>query len=78
MNVDIFPYKNLRKLAISRGLKFAFLILLPLCGIIKLIFKLYILSQIFEKRKNRVNMYNAKISTFTLVALIYLTSYCNL
>ena len=32
----------LRKLAISRGLKFALLILLPICDIIQVIVKLYI------------------------------------
>ena len=36
------------------------------CGIMQVIFKLYIFSRMFEKRELRENMYNTKISTFTV------------
>ena len=49
-------FANLQKLAISCGPKFAFLMLLPLCGIIKVIFRLNIFSWIFEKRETRICM----------------------
>ena len=49
-------------MAISRGFKFGFL---PPCGIIKVIFKLHIFLQIFEKRGKHDNMYSAKMSTLT-------------
>ena len=62
---------NLRKLAISSGLKFAYLILLLVCGIMKVIFKLYIFSGTFDKREN---MYSAKISTFTVFGALLITS----
>ena len=51
VNVDIFVCMNLRKLAISRGLKLMFLMLLPLCGIIHVLLKLYIFLRIIGKRE---------------------------
>ena len=65
LHVKIFV--NLRKLAISRGLKFAYLFLLLVCGIIKVIFNLYIFSRIFDKREKLENMNSANVSTFTVV-----------
>ena len=52
VNVDIFACKNygtFPKIGFSHRFIFAFLILLPLCGIIKVI--LYMFSQIFYKSK---------------------------
>ena len=40
--------------------------LLALYGMVKDIFTLYIFSRIFDKREN---MYNAKISTFTVITV---------
>ena len=37
-----------------------------MCGIIKVIFMMYILSQMFDKHEQRENMYCTKISTFTI------------
>ena len=52
-------FANLRKLAISCGLKFAYFFLLLVCGIIKVIFNLYIFSRIFDEREKHENMYSA-------------------
>ena len=49
VNVDIFA--DFRILAISRGSNFAFLILLLLCSIIKVISTMYIFSRTFDKRE---------------------------
>ena len=50
--------KTVQTTKISRGFIFAFLILLPLCGIIEVI--LTIFSAILDKREKRVNMYARK------------------
>ena len=44
-----------------------FLTSLPLHRMIKVIFAMYIFSQIFKKRELRENMHNGKMSTFTVV-----------
>ena len=48
----VYIFMNLQKVTISHGVKIAFLIVLPICRIIKVIFKLHIFSQIFEKCKH--------------------------
>ena len=50
-------------------------IFLPLCGIIHVIFTMYIFLRIFDKREFRENMYSAKISTFTVYIFIYIYIY---
>ena len=71
MNVDIFMciyiFANFPIWAISRGLIVAFLILLPICCIIHLIFMMYTFLQTFDKHKLRENMYSTKISMITVV-----------
>ena len=55
VDVDIFTCIDFRDFTevgnISRGFKFAFLMLLPLYGMVQVIFKLYIFSRIFGKRE---------------------------
>ena len=73
VNVDIFSrvyfFTNLPKMQILRISIFAFLILLSLYGLITFIFTMYIFLWIFEKHGLCENMYNAKISTFTVFSL---------
>ena len=52
-----------------------FLMLLPLCGITQVIFKLYIFTQIFEKREQCENMSSTIISTFTVLLLSFFSLY---
>ena len=72
VNVDIFACiqfcKRVLTLAIWRGFVFAFLMLLPLCGIIIIIFTMFIFLLIFEKHELPENMYSAKSSTLTVIA----------
>ena len=64
VNIDIFTCIDF---PISRGLKFTFLMLLLLCGMIQVVFKLYIFLRIFEKHEYHEYMYSAKMHPFTLV-----------
>ena len=54
VNVDIFVsihFRELTKIGNVAWTRFTFVMLLPLCGIIQVIFKLYLFSRIFEKRE---------------------------
>ena len=53
VNVDIFSSIHFREFTKIGNFAwiFAFLMLLPQCGIIQVMFKLYIFSRIFEKSK---------------------------
>ena len=72
VNVGIFTCINfciiiLRKSTILRGFIWAFFIVFPLNGIVKLIFMLYIFLRIFfRKCELHENMYSAKMYTFTV------------
>ena len=66
MNVDIFECINFcafPKIGNFAQFIFAFLILLPVCDIIKVIFTIYIFSRTFHKREN---MFSTKICKFTV------------
>ena len=69
MNVDIFTCIHF--CAVPKNWQFR-ADLFSLCGIIKVIFTMYIFSRIFDKREN---MYSAKISTFTVYCFEYIFSF---
>ena len=63
----MFTY--LRKFTISCGFQFAFFIVFPPNGMVKVIFTLCLFSQSLNKCELRENMYSAKISTFTVYSI---------
>ena len=69
VNVDIFACINFHgfmKMGSFAFIKICVLIIIGSLSYYKSIFEAYIFSWIFKKRELSENMYNAKISTFTV------------
>ena len=79
MNVDIFACINFRvfmKMGNFACIKICVLSIFDSLGYYKSYFQVYIISRIFKIRELRENMYNAKISTFTVDMLLYAGQRC--